>query len=490
MDTPVFVDGQFVNATLLSYAVAAATSNFKTVGSELHSTGLLNPSSLTFTPSNLTVQIDAPSPFAVLFGSGLVVGAHGTVAGADTSTYSLNLSSLVPGSGSQTVYILAEYATVSEDLTTVVGPPPGHPDYDPAFTPFEFYTVDRDTLSIVGSTSPADNSTSFELARISLSAGQGTITSAEIVTSHWYYASSVLNPTGVAPGSYTNANITVQADGRISAISAAVTFMVGEVKLWPVSTPPAGFLNCDGSAVSRTTYSNLYNLIGTTFGAGDGSTTFNLPDMRARVPVGWDSGAGTGRVTSGTSGVDSSTVGASGGDQRLQLHVHAITDPGHSHGVTDPGHNHGISDPGHNHGTNDPGHAHGIADPGHSHGVSDPGHLHAEGSSAPGNSFGGGSASTEILNFDTEGARVYNNVNTSTNGTGIGIDGSGTGVGVYGNTTGVSNQASGTGVSVNSNTTGVTTNSATTGVATVSTGNGVAQNMQPSLVLNYIIFAG
>jgi microcystin-dependent protein len=49
------------------------------------------------------------------------------------------------------------------------------------------------------------------------------------------------------------------------------------------TTPPSGFLACDGSAVSRTTYVTLFGIVGTTFGAGDGSTTFNLPDLRGRT---------------------------------------------------------------------------------------------------------------------------------------------------------------------------------------------------------------
>lgn len=52
------------------------------------------------------------------------------------------------------------------------------------------------------------------------------------------------------------------------------------------TSAPTGWLVCDGSAVSRTTYATLYALVGTAFGSGDGSTTFNLPDMRGKVPVG------------------------------------------------------------------------------------------------------------------------------------------------------------------------------------------------------------
>lgn len=72
----------------------------------------------------------------------------------------------------------------------------------------------------------------------------------------------------------------------------------GEVKYFAMNTAPTGYLKADGSAVSRVTYSNLFTAIGTTFGVGDGSTTFNLPDLRGVVPRGWDDGRGldTGRT--------------------------------------------------------------------------------------------------------------------------------------------------------------------------------------------------
>lgn len=64
------------------------------------------------------------------------------------------------------------------------------------------------------------------------------------------------------------------------------TINVGEMRMYAGSTVPSGWLACDGSAVSRTTYAKLFNAIGTTWGDGDGSTTFNLPDLRGRSAVG------------------------------------------------------------------------------------------------------------------------------------------------------------------------------------------------------------
>ena len=61
---------------------------------------------------------------------------------------------------------------------------------------------------------------------------------------------------------------------------------VGTIKPWGKATAPDGYLLCDGSAVSRTTYADLFTVIGTTYGAGDSSTTFNVPDLQGKFPQG------------------------------------------------------------------------------------------------------------------------------------------------------------------------------------------------------------
>lgn len=107
-------------------------------------------------------------------------------------------------------------------------------------------------------------------------------------------------------------------------------------------TAPEKYLFADGSAISRTEYAELFAVIGTTYGAGDGSTTFNLPDKRERVSVGYKAGS-----TNGTSGATMGTLGAMGGEFKHALsssengkHNHGVTDNGHTHGITDPGHFH------------------------------------------------------------------------------------------------------------------------------------------------------
>jgi microcystin-dependent protein len=84
---------------------------------------------------------------------------------------------------------------------------------------------------------------------------------------------------------------------------------------------PAGFLPCDGRAVSRATYWRLFAAIGTTYGVGDGSTTFNVPDMRGRVVVALDNMGGTdaGRLSA------ANTLGGTGGHEKLQSHSHTVT---------------------------------------------------------------------------------------------------------------------------------------------------------------------
>ncbi len=76
-----------------------------------------------------------------------------------------------------------------------------------------------------------------------------------------------------------------RADDGVFA-GGAILDPLGSGKLWFTDTPPQGWLLCQGQAVSRTTYAALFAQLGTTWGAGDGTTTFNLPDMRGVVPVG------------------------------------------------------------------------------------------------------------------------------------------------------------------------------------------------------------
>jgi microcystin-dependent protein len=80
---------------------------------------------------------------------------------------------------------------------------------------------------------------------------------------------------------------------------------VGAIKPWTKTTAPDGYLLCNGAAVSRTTYADLFAVIGTTYGAGDGSTTFAVPQLQGKMPQGYD---GNTYNLAGTGGANTVTV--------------------------------------------------------------------------------------------------------------------------------------------------------------------------------------
>lgn len=188
----------------------------------------------------------------------------------------------------------------------------------------------------------------------------------------------------------------VLGDLRLQVSAGSVP--VGTVLEFAASTPPSGYLLCNGSAVSRTTYAALFSLISTTFGAGDGSTTFNLPDRRGVTARGVDSGRG---LDAGR------TLGS----------YQADAFGSHGHGVNDPWHGHLVNDSGHGHGVNDPGHGH---------------YLNINNTGPTGGGFGS-------ANTADGGSTVFT------------ARSAGTGIGIYGNTTGIWLSASGTGISIQSN---------------------------------------
>ncbi len=117
---------------------------------------------------------------------------------------------------------------------------------------------------------------------------------------------------------------------------------------------PQGWLICNGALISRTTYASLFAAIGTTYGAGDGSTTFALPDLQGRIPVGVSALGTNTQPTMNlaeTGGeavhvlVDSEVAPHShGGATGTESAQHAHTDSGHGHGVSDPQHYHSTAD--------------------------------------------------------------------------------------------------------------------------------------------------
>lgn len=193
---------------------------------------------------------------------------------------------------------------------------------------------------------------------------------------------------------------------------------------------PGWCVICDGRTFLRST--PLFAILGTAYGAGNGTTTVNTPDMRGRDWRGADNMGGTaaGRVTSASMGV-AFVRGQGGGDERLANHNHGVSDPAHSHGVFDPGHAHSLYDPTHNHGA-------------------------------------------------SNGAQF---MTSKTTGGGFGTVG-----GTNENATYTTNVS--TGMSVYAATTGIATYAAVTGVTTQNAGGGTSLNMPPTMAGGWILDLG
>jgi microcystin-dependent protein len=122
--------------------------------------------------------------------------------------------------------------------------------------------------------------------------------------------------TPTAPTATAGTNTTQIATTAFVIANAVPT---GVINMWGTATAPTGYLLCAGAAVSRSTYAALFAVIGTTFGVGDGSTTFNVPNYTNRMPYG-------------------TTIAATGGsaDAVVVSHTHTATDSGHTHTYTRP----------------------------------------------------------------------------------------------------------------------------------------------------------
>lgn len=184
MQSPQFSKYQFIDQNVLNTSFAGPYNSQQIQNAAFFLPGGVNWDDLTAVPTLLVVAVGLPAPFGIQFSSGVYAQAHGIINGIDTSNYSLDFSSFVPGSGSATVYAVASAAQVEESPLQVVGPPPGHPDYDPTFTPTTDYTITYDTLNVYITASAPNNTSVIELFRTLLTVGQTSIASGNIDYSH------------------------------------------------------------------------------------------------------------------------------------------------------------------------------------------------------------------------------------------------------------------------------------------------------------------
>jgi microcystin-dependent protein len=128
-------------------------------------------------------------------------------------------------------------------------------------------------------------------------------------------ASPTFTGVPVAPTAAAGTNTTQIATTAFVLANGVPT---GGLVMWSTASAPSGFLLCNGAAVSRSTYAALFAIVGTTFGSGDGSTTFNVPNYTNRMPYG---------TTIGTTGGSADAVVVS------HTHTASVSDPGHTHSV-------------------------------------------------------------------------------------------------------------------------------------------------------------
>jgi len=262
--------------------------------------------------------------------------------------------------------------------------------------------------------------------------------------------------------------------GTLSASGAAgFDNFIGMIAPFAMDSVPTGWLSCDGSAVSRTTYADLFGKISTTWGTGNGSTTFNVPDLRGAFVRG-----------TGTNGDDSNQVGPSvGAAQAAGNLTHTHTGPNHSHAGpshthTGPPHSH--TGPSHSH--TGPSHTH--TGPSHTHTISSSGshgHTGRGITNAHGYSFQGNTGSRNYTGYPGHGLHslyVAGGDHTHTTASsGTAATGS-SGTGSTGSSGTGSTSQDGTGA------TGASGTASTTNTGTGATGSNGAANARP---YNYCI---
>jgi microcystin-dependent protein len=155
------------------------------------------------------------------------------------------------------------------------------------------------------------------------------------------FTGTVVLPSTTSVGTITSTElsyvdgVTSSIQTQLNALSAAITVAVPAGVIVPYAGAdnfiPTGYFLCDGQAISRTTYATLFGVISTTYGVGDNSTTFNVPNLKGKVPVGLDS-----------TQVEFDARGETGGVKEVTLDVTQI--PAHSHSgqiVFDSGNDYG-----------------------------------------------------------------------------------------------------------------------------------------------------
>ena len=283
-------------------------------------------------------------------GTGYTVSVNGTVASTTNTDHGFTFPT-APVSGA---VIMADYRTIEAVQSMTFGTrDEDMPVGASSVTEGYFNTASGVRSHAGGDTSTASGNCSFAHGAVAKATGfgshaegikteasgdyshaqnDGTIAQGEAQTAIGKYnvadSTSALiigNGTGGAPSNALTVDWSgnVEAAGDVMAGGSTPLVPIGTILDFAAATAPTGYLVCDGSAVSRSTYAALFAVIGTTWGSGNGSTTFNIPDFRGRTAI----GAGTGTASDATA----HALGSNGGTETHKL-THAQSGvPAHSH---------------------------------------------------------------------------------------------------------------------------------------------------------------
>ncbi len=270
MITPDWSNREFLSSAVMNAAAGVVSGSFAQLGSGTVLPGLIRPEVLTLIGSGLSINVTAPSPFQIMFGNGVLAAASGITTGVTTQLYTASFSGLVPGSGSVTAYLLASYIQIMEGAYQVIGPPPGHPDYDPTFSPFTAYSTLNDSLNFTAATGVPDNITTFEVARVTLAAAA---TGVGNINTSFQQRSSGPNTTGTLLVSGTVPMSLAVHAGRSLAFVTSGTFTLADATLSngvnvTISSETNGTVTLAGSGANL-----IYGINGVSSGVSSTSIT-------------------------------------------------------------------------------------------------------------------------------------------------------------------------------------------------------------------------